>query len=133
MLWVGGLLQDSKSTRHWGSFMRASAKNLLWYQTEKEIQVLRGFQIVVLKIIFSFSPKEPEALEVIHGVRLSQGLVRITVLFEINLKLLLSLTGKFRSTSISVCRGLFFRFVYLSFPLFICFPLSGSFRKKITH
>lgn len=113
--------------------MRASAKNLLWYQTEKEIQVLRGFQIVVLKIIFSFNPKEPEALEVIHGVRLSQGLVKITVLFEINLKLLFSLTGEFRGASISVCRGLFCRFVYLKFSLLICFPLSGSFRKKITH
>lgn len=113
--------------------MRASAKNLLWYQTEKEIQVLRGFQIVVLKIILSFSPKELEALEVIHGVRLNQGLIKITVLFEINLKLLLSLTGMFRDASISVCRGLFFRFVYSSFSLFVCFPLSGSFRKKITH
>lgn len=56
-------------------------RNLLWYQKEKQIQVLRNFQIVVLKIMFSFSPKESEALEVIHQVRHKQGLVKTTVLF----------------------------------------------------
>lgn len=73
VLWEGGLLQDPQCTKV-RIFPKSSVRNLLWYQTEEQVQVLKDFQIVALKIIFSLSPKEPEALEIIHPARLSSGI-----------------------------------------------------------
>lgn len=79
--------------------------------------------------MFSFSPKESEALEVIHQARRRQGLVKTMVLFDINLTRLLLLT-KFTGASISVCCGIFSRFVYLIFPSSFVFHWGNVSGKK---
>lgn len=77
--------------------------------------------------MFSFPPKESEALEVIHQARRRQGLVKAKVLFDINLTSLLLLM-EFTDASTSVCCGLFSRFVYLIFSPLHLFSTEGMFQ-----